>query len=171
MKYQKGVGLIEVLVALLLLGIGILGYGALYLKAMEASSEALIRSQAVVISRGLTESIRVNPEGQSEYSGALQTYTSIIDKPAKPKVCISGVTCTAKEIALYDAYLAATSAFSLGMHLTMTDCPGTQNAINKRNCIFVAWGETKLEPTKYSQCMNNSGIYVARSNCLMMEAY
>ncbi|MEF9994952.1 MAG: prepilin-type N-terminal cleavage/methylation domain-containing protein, partial [Acinetobacter sp.] len=36
--YQKGVGLIEVLVALLLLAVGVLGYSILQIRAVDASS-------------------------------------------------------------------------------------------------------------------------------------
>lgn len=43
-KAQAGVGLLEVLVALILLAIGVLGYVALQLRAMDASSEALSKS-------------------------------------------------------------------------------------------------------------------------------
>ena len=62
---QKGVGLVEVLVALVLLAVGVLGYAALQLRAIDATSEALNRSQATVILRGLTESIRANPLAQN----------------------------------------------------------------------------------------------------------
>lgn len=54
-KYQAGVGLMEVLVALLLLAIGVLGYVALQLRAIDASSEALTKSQGILILRGLAE--------------------------------------------------------------------------------------------------------------------
>lgn len=172
MIFQKGVGLIEVLVALLLLGVGVLGYAALYLRAMEASSEALVRSQAIVISRSLTESIRVNPEGQFDYPTEVQRYTTLTQRPVATRVCVNASTsCTAKEVAAYDAFLAADSAFTIGMRLTMTECPGTDDAVNPRNCIFVAWGGTTLTPTDYSRCMSEAGVYVTRANCLMMEAY
>ncbi|MFH4043618.1 prepilin-type N-terminal cleavage/methylation domain-containing protein, partial [Acinetobacter baumannii] len=46
LKAQAGVGLIEVLVALILLAIGGLGDVALQIRAMDASSEALTKSQA-----------------------------------------------------------------------------------------------------------------------------
>ena len=42
-------GLLEVLVALILLAIGVLGYVALQLRAMDASSEALSKSQAILV--------------------------------------------------------------------------------------------------------------------------
>ena len=60
LKAQAGVGLIEVLVALILLAIGVLGYVALQIRAMDASSEALTKSQAMIVMRGLAENIRTN---------------------------------------------------------------------------------------------------------------
>lgn len=39
-SYQRGVGLIEVLVALVLLGVAVLGFTALQLRALAASHEA-----------------------------------------------------------------------------------------------------------------------------------
>ena len=60
-KHQQGVGLMEVLVALLLLAIGVLGYTALQLRAVDASAEAMSRSQGMLILRGLAENIRANP--------------------------------------------------------------------------------------------------------------
>jgi len=71
---QQGVGLVEVLVALVLLALGVLGYTALQLRAVDAAGEALTRSQATLILRGLTESIRANPDGQGSYPAAVQGY-------------------------------------------------------------------------------------------------
>ena len=43
---QKGVGLIEVLVAVLLLSVAVLGFSALQMRAISATDESLIRTQA-----------------------------------------------------------------------------------------------------------------------------
>lgn len=173
LRTQNGVGLIEVLVALLLLGVGVLGYAALYLRAMDASNEAMIRSQAVILVRGLTESIRTNPDGQGEYSAVVREYVSITQKPTTPTPnCLNPTNnCTPKQIATYDVYLVADSAFELGLNMTMLDCPGVSSSSRKRQCVFVAWGDTKLTATSYSSCMNSAGIYEAGSKCIMMEAY
>jgi type IV pilus assembly protein PilV len=64
---ELGIGMVEVLVALVLLAIGVLGYTALQLRAVDASNEALTRSQATVLLRSLTESMRANNGGQSSY--------------------------------------------------------------------------------------------------------
>lgn len=173
LRTQKGVGLIEVLVALLLLGVGVLGYAALYLRAMEASNEAMIRSQAIILVRGLTESMRTNPDGQGEYPAVVSKYVNIDKKPTTPTPdCLNPTNnCTPKQIATYDAYLVADAAFELGLNMTMLDCPGVSNASRKRQCVFAAWGDTQLTATSYSNCMNNSGVYVASSKCIMMETY
>lgn len=78
-------------------------------------------------------------------------------------------------MANFDAYMAARAAFDIGMNITMADCPGVGSAPIKRQCIFVAWGNTTLSVSgataDVSNCMNTSGVYVNGSNCLMMEAY
>ena len=54
-KYQKGVGLLDILVALLLLAIAVLGFVALQLRAVEATAEGANRIQAMNIARDLAE--------------------------------------------------------------------------------------------------------------------
>ena len=168
MKNQLGVGLVEVLVALVLLAVGVLGFTVLQLRAVDATNEALTRSQTTLILRGLTESIRANPNGQSSYPAAVQSYIGAGQKTAKKK-CFN-TACTPAEMANYDAYLAADAASQMGVSITMADCPGVGSVI-KRQCLFAAWDATKLTATDYSKCMDNSGVYINNAKCLMMEAY
>ena len=176
-KNQKGVGLVEVLVALLLLAVGVLGYSILQFRAIDASSEALTRSQGVLVLRSLAESIRVNSAGQANYPAAVRNYTNITALPTAPTTtCFNPATvCTPAQAATYDAYFAAKTAFELGMNITMTACPGTAGAPVQRQCLFAAWGDTVLSVSgttaDISQCMSATGVYVSNSKCLMMEAY
>ena len=62
-KQQKGVGMIEVLVALTLLAIGVLGFTALQIRAVDATVEANNRIQAMNLARDLAERIRANQYG------------------------------------------------------------------------------------------------------------
>ena len=170
-KSQQGVGLVEVLVALLLLAVGVLGYSILQFRAIDASSEALTRSQGVLVLRSLAEGIRANPTGQANYPAAVRNYTNITALPTVPTT-----SCfTPAQAATYDAYFAAKTAFELGMNITMTACPGTTTAPVQRQCLFAAWGDTVLSVTgtsaDISQCMSTTGVYVSNSKCLMMEAY
>ena len=47
---QQGVGLIEVMVALLLLAVAVLGFSALQMNALNATDESLVRSRAMSVS-------------------------------------------------------------------------------------------------------------------------
>ncbi|MGD9699650.1 MULTISPECIES: type IV pilus modification protein PilV [unclassified Acinetobacter] len=166
-KNQKGIGMVEVLVSLILLAIGVLGYTALQLRAIEAGDEALVKSQAIMLLRGLTESIRANPQGQSSYPIAVRGYTSQ-NAPNAPKSCLN-TTCTPTQMATYEAYLVARAANQIGVMITMDECPGV-NSI-KRQCVFAAWENTLISSNNYSACMNSDGVYVANARCVMMEAY
>ncbi|MGK0674475.1 MAG: type IV pilus modification protein PilV [Halothiobacillaceae bacterium] len=57
---QHGVGLIEVLVAVLVLSIGLLGIAALQSNALKNSQSSLARSQAVMLSYFMLDAMRVN---------------------------------------------------------------------------------------------------------------
>lgn len=57
---QAGVGLIEVLVAVLVLAVGMLGVAALQATALRNSQSSLERSQAVVYSYALLDAMRAN---------------------------------------------------------------------------------------------------------------
>lgn len=59
-RNQRGVGLVEVLVALVLLGIAVLGFTALQIRAVAASADAGQNIQAMNIARDLSERIRMN---------------------------------------------------------------------------------------------------------------
>lgn len=55
-----GFTLIEVLVALVVLAIGLLGIAALYIDSLRASRTALLRTQAIAVASDLADRIRVN---------------------------------------------------------------------------------------------------------------
>ena len=177
-KKQKGVGLVEVLVALLLLAVGVLGYAALQLRAVDASSEAMARSQALLVMRGLTESIRSNVAGQGSYPVAVRTYTDYKAATEVPPSCLN-TSCTPALFAAYDAYQSAKAAFTNGIRITMNNCPGVSVASVKRQCLFAAWGDTEFvvegngdtRTVSHSACMLDAGIYVSQARCIMMEAY
>ncbi len=57
---QNGVALIEVLVAVLLLSIGLIGYSALQVRAVKATQSSLQRSAASILAANIIESMRAN---------------------------------------------------------------------------------------------------------------
>lgn len=65
-----GVSLIEVMVAILVFSIGMLGLALLQIKGAQYTRESSSRSTAVSLARSLAESMRANPNGAIPKSGA-----------------------------------------------------------------------------------------------------
>lgn len=166
---QQGVGLTEVLVALFLLAIGVLGFTALQMRAIGASQEAADRSAAMNVARDLAERIRIN-------KSALTNYRSAINNKEKETGCV-GTTisylsnCNAEKMAKYDAMEILAKAENLGQTIKIYDCVGSN-----LNCIYVAWGKTNTTTnninTDSTKCVDSStGTYLVDSQCLVMEAF
>ena len=75
-KVQRGVGMVEVLVALLVLAIGVLGFSALQLRALQATAEATDRTMAMNLARDLADRIRINRLGLADYTSAINNKTT-----------------------------------------------------------------------------------------------
>lgn len=61
--YQKGVSLIEVLVTMLVIGIGLLGMAKLQLSSVQSNYSAQLRSHATWLANDLLDRMRANPDG------------------------------------------------------------------------------------------------------------
>ncbi|WP_444929600.1 type IV pilus modification protein PilV [Microbulbifer sp. SSSA002] len=64
---QRGVGLIEVLVTVLILSTSLLGLAALQNKALQYNHSAYMRSQANILAQDIFERLRANRENLSAY--------------------------------------------------------------------------------------------------------
>ncbi len=93
---QSGVTMIEVLVAVVVFSIGLAGTAALVLNNVRTTASASARSQAVILTDQLAESMRAN-------MAAYETAKFISDPAATASVCRGGTTCTSDVQAQYDA--------------------------------------------------------------------
>ena len=154
MKRQKGVGLVEVLVALVLLSIAVLGFVALQIRAITASNEATMNVQATNIARDLAERMRMNRTGLAGYVANTDTTN-----------CVTAF-CTPGNMAKYDFRQVSSRATDLGMSMNVLNCQGSTLV---RKCIYVAWeGTTATNGTGSSAC-TNSAAYVPNAKCIIME--
>ena len=71
---QKGVGLIEVMVAVLLLSIAVLGFSALQMRAINATDESLVRTKSLTLVRNLSEIMRAYPNAY--VTGSATSFTT-----------------------------------------------------------------------------------------------
>lgn len=86
LTYQRGVGLIEVMVAVLLLSIAILGFSALQVRAVSATDESLVRTKSMTLVRNLAEVMRAYPEAYVTGSGTTFARAKPTDTSAIPTV-------------------------------------------------------------------------------------
>ena len=94
---QRAFALVESLVAVLIVGIGLLGVCELVLNALRTASAALIHTQVVLLISDMMERIRANPDGLDAYD-----CPSYSDGPSERGCAPSGapaLECTASELA------------------------------------------------------------------------
>jgi type IV pilus assembly protein PilV len=105
-KAQQGVSLIEVLIAILILSVGLLGIAALQAATLRYQQGAWARAGAAVISTDLSERVRANPAIKAVSANVLGNYslqTSFAAQQAAtltPASCASG--CTPSQLAAAD---------------------------------------------------------------------
>lgn len=177
---QHGMGMVEVVVSLLLLAVAILGFSAMQMRAVKATDETLIRSDAMVAVRNIAENMRLHPTQRmkikyltaiSKYGIAAShdAYASAI--PKNPSVDCAKSACTEDQQVEYTAHQAMKLAADNQMMLNAMLCPGNSSEL-LRICLIASWGQTK--PTvggKDTDCISGSGAYNRGSSCVVLETY
>lgn len=102
-RNQHGFGLVESLVALVVVSVGMIGIAALYGQGLGAGRLALFRTQAVNLAADMADRIRVNRRGGASYAGA----------PANNNCTPGGITCTPAQMAAHDLWAWQTQAVAL----------------------------------------------------------
>lgn len=179
---QRGIGLIEVLVALLLLAIAVLGFSAMQLTALKATDESVMRSRAITMMRGASEMMRANPTGIAKFGEALNSSVSpsslTVDGAAINKdscVVTSGTStssCTIKQLATRDGLALKQYAADNEIQIKLEGCPATSSG-TPLSCLIAAWGNTTATlGTGANHCLNaTTGIYNKGATCFVLEAY
>lgn len=165
---QNGVGMIEVLITLFILSIGLMGVASLQFISSLSNSDALNRSQAVMVAQQLSERLRANAEMSlvgdglvvnNEYfntdnynfnnlscSGGGQPFACFcLAHPGSIPDC-GGNQCSAAELAVYDTYQTSCSAVStnpsveVGLNCDDNDPLDTDScSTGSRHSIILSW--------------------------------
>ena len=72
-RAQRGFNLLEVLIAIVVLSIGLVGLGLLELKGIQYTRDSYARTQAAIMAESLADRMRANPDGAT---GGLYVLTS-----------------------------------------------------------------------------------------------
>ncbi|MBU5616827.1 type IV pilus modification protein PilV [Psychrobacter sp. TAE2020] len=189
---QVGVGLVEVMVALLLLAVAILGYSALQGQAIKATNESFERSQSIVIMRNIAEKIHANPFAIETY----QTNINNVDTVTAPSIQCgldgAAVTtlCTPVQFAEAESYKIKANLQNYDFQIQMHPCPNTggngadvTSNIMFSYCLISAWGNTTatVGSDEDTDCLTATvidvddvveqvgGNYHSKATCMMME--
>ena len=89
---SRGFTLVEVLIALVIMSIGMLGIAGLYLHGIQAGRTSVFRHHAITLAGDIADRIRANPMAGVNYQAAGQDFG-----------CVDGtVNCTATQMAQTD---------------------------------------------------------------------
>jgi len=97
-RLQSGFTLLEVMIALVIFSIGLLGLAGLQAGGLRSNTQAQLRTIATIQAYDMAERIRSNPRGVIDGN-----YNALDSATPTAGDCISN-TCTAAEMATYDYY-------------------------------------------------------------------
>ena len=148
-RCAKGFTLVEVLVAMVLLSIGLLGVAKLVLGAVHADDSAYLRSQATQMAYAMLDQMRAN---QTAAVGGSYTFADTRTAGNPGTTCTTAV-CTPATIALADVYnwqqqlAAALPGFADGTkpYGTLTVTPGTPAAGSTLASVTVFWNDSMAQ--------------------------
>ncbi|MBX2881157.1 MAG: type IV pilus modification protein PilV [Granulosicoccus sp.] len=114
-KSCRGVGLLEVLVAMVVVSFGVLGLAGMQLTGMKHSAGGYNRSKAVLYAENMVTRMRLNPSAVigKEYDGFdSNTFNSCATKPAtycqvhpaSATTTTAAAACTATQMATFDKF-------------------------------------------------------------------
>lgn len=140
---QRGVSMVEALVALVVLCVGMLGIAGLYVTSLQANRTALLRTQAVSLVNDMIDRIRANPQARDGYDTSTAT-------PAD-KGCQGGESnCSYSNLALDDLYRWQEAVKeALPGNPTSTVTVKTSSTEPDQYIVKITWNEPG-EPTELS---------------------
>ncbi|MCP4128534.1 MAG: type IV pilus modification protein PilV [Gammaproteobacteria bacterium] len=95
---QRGYSLMEVLVAMIILAVGLLGIAGLQALSVKNTHSAYLRSQATLLAYEIIDDIRANPSAMANYAIAIGAAL-----PSLSTACIGvSASCTTAQLAAYD---------------------------------------------------------------------
>lgn len=174
MKYQKGIGLIEVMVALLLLAVAVLGFSSMQMFAIKSSDESVMRTRAISVIRGGSELMRANASAIDSFKQSLNT-TPAVSGITKDSCVLTAAeektVCSVEALATKDALMLKEYAAQNDLSISLQTCPGMTGSM-ARQCFIASWGGTLATMSDDANaCANAQGVYKMGANCFIMEAY
>ncbi|MDH3452632.1 MAG: type IV pilus modification protein PilV [Gammaproteobacteria bacterium] len=144
-EHHGGFTLVEVLVALVVMAVGMLGIAALYVEGLRAGRTAIYRTAAVSLAADMADRIRANPNAAAGYAGV---------GPGANNGCVNGpVDCSATQLAQDDWFWWLQSVndnmpSGTAAAIAVQDLP-----LTTQYNITVSWPEAGLGTVSYTLAM------------------
>jgi type IV pilus assembly protein PilV len=138
-RNQTGFSLVEVLIALVIMSVGMLGIAGLYVEGMKAGRTSTFRHHAVTLASDVADRIRANPTAGVDYEGARGNNNCVL----------GNVDCNPAQMAANDIDLWLTQADEMlpnGSIAITFDDTVTPNTY----AIDVTWNEAGETAPSYS---------------------
>lgn len=132
MNKNTGFTLIEVLIAMLVLAVGLLGLAGLQAASLKNNQSAYNRSQATQLAYDLADRMRANIVGKASYMAMLPSSAT-----AKPN-CLTTTGCSVTDMATNDLY-----QWNLAVTTTLPSGIGTITVTAGVYTITVNWDEDR----------------------------
>ena len=100
--HQRGITLLESLVALLISALGILGIVGVQMRTLVDTQTAVHRAQAIRLIEDLNERLRANPNGLATM---IANQTAVFGTISEPDDDCSSTSCTATQLMMYDLWV------------------------------------------------------------------
>ena len=156
-RAQRGFTLLEVLIALLVMSIGLLGIGKLMILSARANDSAYMRSQATALAYTIIDAMRANRN-----LAIVQGYDTAVVVPAL-QACTTAAPCTSgqqaqNDTALWNNSLAAALPGGTGTVVTAIQPDTLTGANNVTATITVSWLDKVAEQSFGSPTGNQVSI-------------
>lgn len=158
-RLQRGISLIESLVAIVVMALGILGILGVQMRTLADTQTTVYRAQAIRLIEDLSERMKTNPNAL----GTINSYVSGFSDEPTPGDCSDG--CSQGDQATYDLALwkqAVKATLPLGQASVFL-APGETVDANRRQLgVMLAWRENERhiadddERAKYQEAINAS---------------
>jgi type IV pilus assembly protein PilV len=152
-RHRQGFTLLEVLIALLILSIGLLGLAALQTVGMRSNQMAVMRTHVSHVAYEITDRMRANPVGvtNGDYDIAVTDPkpTSLPNPLCDARVPGTDAPCTTAEMATFDLNQWLTAILE---GLPGGDAEITYDAITDVHTITVYWNEARDPDAAVGNC-------------------
>ena len=137
-----GVAMVELLVALLVFSIGMLGLVGAQLGGKRAGYDALQRSVATALAGDLLERVRANPLHAPDYTAVIGGDEG--ESPGAPAVDCDRMTCSGAQLAAFDLWHWHTLLLGEGVADEGDGAPRPGTLRSPRACIATAGEEVEV---------------------------